>query len=273
MRGVCCRKPPGTCRPRGSTRTVRISQAAQTPEAFAVSQNLQPWAFRQWNDFLKPGGYPLMLLPQAEVSGMKGVSAWRGKADCPNLLVNANDTPRSLSSLTLPPRSVCVHPGPTNGVVVAWQSPITGTVQITGRVVDADPNGGDGIAWALDQRSAGGARELATGEFPNGGAQDFAKGHNANALQTVSVHSGDRIELAVLPKENYGFDTTVVDLTIIEVGSNNSSPSSKLAVNGINNSLLSTLGVSFINNSFLPPVGVNLNNDNSPLPKLGEGLG
>ncbi len=199
-----------------------IGQATQTPEAFAASQNLQLWAFRQWNDFLKTGDYPLMLQSQADASGIKGVSAWRGAADCPNALINTNDTPRPLSSLTLPPRSVCVHPGPTNGVVVAWQSPITGTVQITGGVADADPNGGDGIAWALDQRSAGGARELATGEFPNGGKQDFAQGHTAANLKTVSVRQGDQIELAVLPKENYGFDTTVVDLTITEVGAANS---------------------------------------------------
>ena len=236
------------------------AQAAQTPEAFASAHNLQPWALRQWNDFLKVGGYPLMLQAQADVSGMKGVSAWRGAADCPNLLINANDSPRAISSLTLPAHSVCVHPGPTNGVVVAWQSPITGTVRITGRVADADPNGGDGIAWALDQRGVSGqSRELAAGEFPNGGAQDFAQGHAAKNLLLVSVHPGERIELAVLPKENYGFDTTVVDLTISEVGNSNTS-GVKLAAN------------SPTTNFFLPaPRAASLNN--SPLPNLGEGSG
>jgi Protein of unknown function (DUF1549)/Protein of unknown function (DUF1553)/Planctomycete cytochrome C len=196
------------------------AQSGVTLDAFAQGKGLQAWALRQWRDYLGLGDYPLMMQATADASGMKGLSSWRGKADCPNLLVNSNDTPRTISTLTLPPRSVAVHPGPANGVVVAWRSPVSGVVRITGRVADADPNGGDGIAWAIDQRGANGPRELASGDFPNGGAQDFMQGKNANSLQSVTVRQNERIEFVVLPKQNYGFDTTVLDVNIAEVGTN-----------------------------------------------------
>jgi hypothetical protein len=42
----------------------------------------------------------------------------------------------------------------------------------------------------------------------------MAKGKNADRLNAVEVKAGDRIELLVLPKENYICDTTVVELVI-----------------------------------------------------------
>ena len=196
------------------------AQSDMSLDAFAQGKGLQAWALRQWRDYLGVGDYPLMMQATADASGVKGLSSWRGKADCPNLLVNSTDAPHTISTLTVPPRSVAVHPGPTNGVVVAWRSPVSGVVRITGRVADADPNGGDGIAWAIDRRGANGPHELAAGDFPNGGAQAFAQGKNANSLQSVTVRQGERIEFIVLPKQNYSFDTTVIDATIAEVSPN-----------------------------------------------------
>jgi hypothetical protein len=49
-------------------------------------------------------------------------------------------------------------------VALAWLSPIEGTVEITGRVADAHPEGGDGIGWLLEHFEsdlASGMRELA----------------------------------------------------------------------------------------------------------------
>ena len=191
------------------------SQAGVTVEAFARSQGLQGWALRQWRDALGLTAYARLSQRSENVAGQKGVTAWRGSEDCPNLLVNTNISPRVLSTLTLPPQSVSVHPGPQSGVVVAWRSPITGRVRVSGRVADADANGGDGIAWAINLHDAYGRRELASGAFPDGGTQDFANGKNAGALTSVSVRAGERIELVVLPKANYNNDTTTVELTIV----------------------------------------------------------
>ncbi len=149
------------------------------------------------------------------MGGKAGVSAWRGEADCPNVVANSTDREVAISTFKLPPKSVSVHPGPNNGVAVGWRSPVKGTVRITGGVTDADPQGGDGIAWAIDLRKAGGRRELASGDFPNGGAQKFDQGKGAAALATIEVEPGDGIDLAGAAEgELHSATRRSVDLTI-----------------------------------------------------------
>jgi hypothetical protein len=185
---------------------------------FASRKGLYEFALRRWADFLGLGEYRLMTTPVRNVLGNTGVHAWKGDPDCPSLTVNSTTKQLKILTFTLPPRSVSVHPGPTNGVAVGWKSPITGTVKITGRLRDADPAGGDGIAWIVDHRSGGTRRQLAAGDFANGGAQDLAGGKNGHSLAAVRVKAGDMIELLVLPKDNYVCDTTVVELVIAQRG-------------------------------------------------------
>jgi hypothetical protein len=78
-----------------------------------------------------------------------GLSSWQNSEDTPAVFVNANDVELKVSTVTLPPRSIAIHPSPKGGVTVAWQSPLDGTVRISGRVADADATGGDGIAWEI----------------------------------------------------------------------------------------------------------------------------
>ncbi len=190
-----------------------LGKAKIDPDAFATEHGLYPSVFRKWRDTLRGGAYPL-LTGAIKDTGNPGVFSWRGKPDCPNMLINTNSKPLTISTITMPARSVAVHPGPANGVALEWVSPINGTVQLTGSVADADPNGGDGIAWAIDDQTAAGTQELSSGEFPNGGAQDFSKGNGANRLNSIKVASGDHLQLVVLPKKDYSFDTTVVRLII-----------------------------------------------------------
>ena len=182
---------------------------------FAAARGCTPSPCSSWLDYLGGGDYRLMTKPIADVGG---------KAGRPRLARRGRIAPTSSSTTTTRKwssrRSSCrrsrsrVHPGPNNGVAVGWRSPVTGTVRITGGVADADPTCGDGVAWAIDARQAGGRRELASGDFPNGGAQKFDQGKGAADLVAVEVEPGDGIELLVLPKGNYFCDTTVVDLTI-----------------------------------------------------------
>src|SRR5262249_35662056 len=96
-----------------------------------------------------------------------------------------------------------------------WQSPVSGVVRVSGRADDADPSGGDGVAWRIDLHPAGGGRqELASGDIPNGGAQPFDQGDGAGRLNAIEVKAGDRVELVVLPKANYFRDTTHVELRV-----------------------------------------------------------
>jgi hypothetical protein len=189
-------------------------QAKLTLAQFAARKGLYAFALGQWLDYLGMGEYRLMTKPVTNVAGKVGVHAWKGEPDCPSLTVNSTAKEVAILTFKLPPKSVAVHPGPKNGVAVGWKSPITGTARVTGKVADADPVAGDGIAWVIDHRTAGGRQELATGDIPNGGAQPFSSGKGAKNLTSVRVKAGDRIELLVLPKANYVCDTTVVELVI-----------------------------------------------------------
>ena len=187
--------------------------------AFATSHGLHEFALAQWLKLLGSEGplpplYPLMTKNARDVAGNPGVYSWRGNPDCPNMVINTNDNVISITTLKLPPKSVSIHPGPNNGVAVGWKSPISGTVRISGKVVDADNVCGDGIAWALDHRTAAGSVEMVSGEIPNGGAQNFDQAKDAAKLSSVSVQAGDMLYLIVLPKGEYTCDSTTVDFVI-----------------------------------------------------------
>ncbi len=189
---------------------------------YSKQQELHPYALQQWMDFLGMADYPLMTHQYKDLLEAPGVVGWKGKGDTPSVTINTNETARTLASFTLPPKSVNVHPSPENGVVVSWKSPITGTVEITGNVADADPGGGDGIAWIIDYRTPAGSVELARGDIPNGGNQDFHAGQGSDRLKRIQVQKGESIQILILPKETYFNDTTTVDLTITNMESNKS---------------------------------------------------
>jgi len=186
-----------------------------------VDSNLDKDLLARWREYLTPlvRRQPVQkLLTQAvhNISGNSGVDGWIGAdgRDCPNVTINSTDKTISFSTLTLPPKCVAVHPGPTTGVAIGWTSPIDGSVQIQGKVIDADPNCGDGIDWRIEHARRRGVETLAYGAFPNGGSQDFARGQSATRLEAVEVKAGDVLQVTVFPKGDYTCDTTVVELRI-----------------------------------------------------------
>ena len=186
---------------------------------FAQAQGLQEVPLRHWLDYLGLNAdYRLMTTPLRDVLNTSGIYTWRGAPDCPNLTVNTTAQAHMLLTFTLPPKSVSVHPGPNDGVAVEWVSPIAGTVQVTGRAVDADPACGNGIAWAVTHRQEAGTVELASGAFPNGGKQDFTEGKTPQNLNAILVKPGDRLQLLVLPNGDYSCDTTTVEFVITQKG-------------------------------------------------------
>jgi hypothetical protein len=194
-------------------------ESAVTAADFAARRGLHGFALRQWLDALGLGGddRPLDRVLR-DVGGRPGVHGRRGPEGEPNLLVNTTGEEVSIVTFKLPPRSVAVHPGPRGGVVLSWRSPVSGTVSVRGRLTDADPNCGDGVAWTLDRRTSGGRVGLAAGGFENGGAQSLTEGERAKALAAVPVREGESLELVVLPKASHACDTTVVELVIAEAG-------------------------------------------------------
>ncbi|NBV86506.1 MAG: DUF1549 domain-containing protein, partial [Verrucomicrobia bacterium] len=81
------------------------------------------------------------------VNGHSDIQKW-SIGDTPSVFVNSSDQ-QIMVWTTLPARSFLLHPGPNQPVAVAWVSPIDGQISIQGRVSDAHPTLGDGVAFEL----------------------------------------------------------------------------------------------------------------------------
>lgn len=127
------------------------------------------------------------------------------------MLTNRSDQPVTISTLTVPARGVVVHPSPELESYIAWQSPIAGSVKITGLVADADNKCGNGAAWRVEVLSESGRRILASGLIDNGKTERF------QPQEEIAVAIGDVIFLIVNARDkNHICDTTHVELNITE---------------------------------------------------------
>ena len=151
------------------------------------------------------------------VAGNPAVRGW-GSNDTPWFGANPAARPVRVSTFALPARSVAMHPGPGQPVAAGWRSPIAGRVTVRARLADADANGGNGVEWSVTADGKAGHRVLAGGEIDNGGAQSTPADGGAKPA-SLAVGPGDMISLVVAARSgNHGFDTTVVELVIAEVG-------------------------------------------------------
>ena len=147
-----------------------------------------------------------------KVSGNPDIRGW-GWATTPSLTGNASGKAASFSTLTMPGRSVIMHPSPTKEAIVYWRSPIAGKVGVSGLVADADGNCGNGVEWRVDLVSRTGITSLANGAIDNGTLKNF------KPETEFAVQSGDLVKFAINPRNrDYVCDSTVVALTIREVG-------------------------------------------------------
>jgi hypothetical protein len=90
--------------------------------------------------------------PRDSNAGRSEVKSWSLGSE-PSIFVNTAAEPLQVWT-KLPARSVFVHPGPKRPVTVAWTSPIDAELVVSGRVADAHPSGGDGVAFELSQVAA-----------------------------------------------------------------------------------------------------------------------
>ncbi len=146
------------------------------------------------------------------VAGNPLVKAW-GSPQTPSLTVNASTETARFSTLTLPARSVFLHPSPVLEAFLAWRSPITGKLRLSGEVADADGTCGNGIAWHVDLRNRRGTESVAVGIIDNGKSEAFAP------QEEIAVQEGDILVLAIQPRDGQHIcDTTRVSLDLREVG-------------------------------------------------------
>ncbi len=103
--------------------------------------------------FLETTTTPLFLSDQRHsINGNSALRSWSFGSE-PSVFVNSADQ-QVMVWTTLAAESFFVHPGPKRPVAVAWISPLDGEIILTGRVADAHPSGGDGVAFELKHIAA-----------------------------------------------------------------------------------------------------------------------
>jgi hypothetical protein len=161
--------------------------------------------------------------------GYTGLDFWFGtyqdsNGRFPGIGFNGSGQTRVFGNITFPVNAVDIHPAPNQMGIIAWHSPISGYISVTGGVSDNDPGGGDGILWYIDQNSTG----VASGGISNGGSQAFASGLGGANLNTISVVAGDVIYLVIHPNGNYYYDNTRIDIAINVTSAPTSTPTATI---------------------------------------------
>ncbi len=163
-----------------------------------------------------PATYYRVTTFTPSIGGYTGLDFWSGtyvdgNGQFPSIGVNDSGETRTFNGhITFPVNAADIHPGPNQLGIIAWHSPLTGFVSITGGVSDNDAGGGDGILWFIDENST----NLASGTQANGGAQEFKNGADGIKIGTIAVNTGDTLYFVIHPNGNYLYDNTRVDITI-----------------------------------------------------------
>ncbi|HEX3135256.1 MAG TPA: hypothetical protein VHX44_16945, partial [Planctomycetota bacterium] len=110
------------------------------------------------------------------------------------------------------PHGVVVHPTPQLAVAVGWRSPITSTIKLSGQVVDAHHDCGNGVTWVLERRRGTHHQRLA------GGIAERNDGGKFTDL-TIAVRPGDLLSLVIGPRgTDHTCDLTELELDIATIG-------------------------------------------------------
>jgi len=150
------------------------------------------------------------------IAGGKELLGW-GSDDCPWFGGNPADRAVSVSGITVPPRSLAMHPGAARDVAVGWCSPVGGIVKVKASAAHAQV-GSNGIEWWITHETKAGRKNLAHGTTDGRGSPTIPAEAESQTLGKLAVEIGDMISLVVGPNGAHQCDTTVVDLVIAEVG-------------------------------------------------------
>ncbi|MGI8964510.1 MAG: DUF1549 domain-containing protein, partial [Limisphaerales bacterium] len=183
-------------------------QKNKTVSVFAAERHLQEPVLQRWIDFLGNGSLGLFPNPLKDLSGNIGLLGWKNSKaeDTPAIIFNSSEK----EFVKIPPGNFALHPAPKTGVAVAWKSPISGSIQIAGRIVDADANCGDGIDWNIKKNTT----QLTNGSILNGSSQDLGE---QQVLKSIEVIRGEMLQFTILPKADHVCDTTLLDFKITEL--------------------------------------------------------
>ena len=194
------------------------SYDAVTDFSSTTNTDTSTWSYRYGTSTMRNGIYPLLPLfaPAPGTWTPTNPGAW---TTAPNTVpvIGVNQTgsdahfvpgPGS-GPFVWPNNTMLMHPGPQNFnlAVLSWLSPASGFYDLNFSFSSLDPNGGNGIAWFVDQN----ATDLSAGSYLDGGASGMMN------LNNIFVNAGDRINFIVDPNGDFFFDSTQVTATITTV--------------------------------------------------------
>ena len=148
------------------------------------------------------------------IAGNEALLGW-GSDRTPWFGGNPTDQPLTAQGIAFPARSLAMHPGSEQDVVVGWCSPIKAVVRVQVGMAHAQ-NGSSGIEWWITRETKMERKTLAHGVTDGTGKTPTEA--QVKELGEVTVEPGDMISLVVGPKGPHQCDTTIIDLVIAEVG-------------------------------------------------------
>ncbi len=185
-------------------------------ELLAHKHGVDAAVLSPWLEYLGIGGGEVRIDSHLKQKSEKAesydfIKGWAG-ADALSVSANSSDQHVRVPG-NVKPHSVVVHPSPKLRIAIGWQSPVSGTVRITGQVQHAHPDCGNGVTWHLELRRGGTHQRLAAGVAQGGGVVPLGP------LENVAVQPGDFISMVVGPRDgNHSCDLTAVELNIADGG-------------------------------------------------------
>jgi Protein of unknown function (DUF1592)/Protein of unknown function (DUF1588)/Protein of unknown function (DUF1587)/Protein of unknown function (DUF1585)/Protein of unknown function (DUF1595)/Planctomycete cytochrome C len=186
--------------------------------ALAKAHQLDVDSLTAWFDYLGIGPSAAIQLDYLATQVSKGsnfdfIQGWNTH-DLPQLLANSSNQHVRVPG-NMGPHSVCVHPSPTLFAAAGWRSPISGSIEITGKVAHAHPECGNGVEWRLELRRGATRQRLAEGFAQGGQIGDI------RPITGIAVQPGDLVSLMVGPRDgNHSCDLTNIELDLKTTGAN-----------------------------------------------------
>lgn len=171
-----------------------------------------PWLNNESVVLVKDSGIPAPVTQSVtynfnnQYSGVQGQNQWYYKnALGTNLTYNSAGQIWQIADTYLGIWVNGFHPGNSNGAMLEWQSPSTGTITITGSATDYDSSCGDGVVFSVLHNNVSIHSATINNGIINGGSYNL----------TRTVLSGDKIDFIVTKRSTNNCDSTSLNPVIV----------------------------------------------------------
>ena len=179
----------------------------------AAQFQVAPEMLTAWLDYLGIGvGGPakigkLITTKTSNVSNYQFVTGWAAE-NALSVLANSSDQAVRVPG-DMKPRSIAVHPSPSQSIAIGWRAPQAGRMKIAGTIQHVHAVCGNGTSWVIELRRGATRQRLAAGNTNGANVIPFGP------FENLAMQVDDLIAVVVSPRDNHhACDLTAVDLTI-----------------------------------------------------------